>query len=148
MAIDGEAGAGGLAGCAWAIARQAREMVQKDEAAGRTMLALAGGSPEAISAETVAKAAVAGNTLAHAILENVGRALVAGCVSLVNVFNPCRLILGGGVIDGLPELIDTVRSGVRQRALPAATIGLDVVPGLLGNKAGAIGAASLAMSAA
>ncbi len=132
----------------WAIARQAREMVKKDEWAGETILSMAGDSPETISAETVAKAASVGDPLAHSLLENVGRALIAGCVSLVNVFNPCRLILGGGVIDGVPELIDKVRSGVKQWALPAATIGLEVVPGLLGNRAGAIGAASLAMRAA
>ena len=47
----------------------------------------------------------------------VGEALVAGMVSLVNAFNPCRLILGGGVIGGLPELVEKVERGVAEKAL-------------------------------
>ena len=51
-------------------------------------------------------AAASGDALALRLLEDAGRALAAGCVSLVNAFNPCRLILGGGVIDGVPGLIE------------------------------------------
>jgi glucokinase len=129
----------------WAIARQAREMIGEDGEAGKMLLAFANGSIEAITAETVAAAASAGDRLSLALLEKVCRALVAGCASLVNAFNPCRLILGGGVIDGVPELIDKVRAGVRRFALPAATSGLEVLPGMLGIDAGVVGAASLAM---
>jgi glucokinase len=141
----------GNAGCleafagGWAIARQARQMILEDRKAGEMLLALAGGCIENVSAETVAKSATAGDTLSLALLDKVGRALAAGCAGLVNAFNPCRLILGGGVIDGVPELIDKVRDGVRGRALPAATSNLEVVRGALGAAAGVIGAASLAM---
>jgi glucokinase len=141
----------GNAGCleslagGWAIARQAQQMIREDGEAGKTLLAFANGSIEAITAETIARAASAGDRLSLALLEKVGRALVAGCASIVNAFNPCRLILGGGVIDGVPELIDKVRAGVRRLALPAATSGLDVLPGMLGSNAGVVGSASLAM---
>lgn len=130
----------------WAIARQAREMVTNDPLAGERILALAGGSPEGITAQTVAGAAAAHDPLALALMENVSRALVAGCVSLVNAFNPCRLILGGGVIDGVPDLIDKVRKGVKGKALPAATDALEVMAGALGGSAGPVGAASLALA--
>ena len=65
--------------------------------------------------------------------------------SLVNAFNPCRLILGGGVIDGLPELVEQVEQGVRELALKAATSSFEVVTAELGDDAGVIGAAALAM---
>jgi len=129
----------------WAIARQARDMVSNDPLAGERILALAGGSMDGISAATVAKAAASGDHLSLSLLENVSRALIAGCVSLVNAFNPCRLILGGGVIDGVPDLIDKVRIGVKRSALPASTANLEVVPGFLGANAGPIGAACLAL---
>ena len=129
----------------WAIARQAQEMVRQDQGAGEAMLAMASGSMDAITAEVAARAAAAGDPLANALFKHVSRALIAGCVSLVNAFNPCRLILGGGVMSGMPQLIDEVRSGVRRWALPAATTGLEVVPGALGASAGTVGAASLAM---
>ncbi len=66
-------------------------------------------------------------------------------MGLVNAFNPRRLILGGGVIDGMPDLIDRVREGVMHYALPAATASLEILPGALGRNAGMVGSASLAM---
>jgi glucokinase len=113
--------------------------------AGRIMLDLAGGIVDDVTAETVARSALSGDTFAQRILADVGSALIAGCVSLVNAFNPCRLILGGGVIDGVPELIETIRLGVKRLALAAASASLEVLPGVLGSAAGVVGAASLAM---
>jgi glucokinase len=136
-----EAHAGG-----WAIARQARQMIMEDPKAGEMLLALAGGSIDNVSAETVAKSASTGDAFSCALLDRVGRALAAGCVGIVNAFNPCRLILGGGVVDGVPELVDKVRDGVRRFALPAAVKDLEVVKGELGTAAGLVGAASLALS--
>lgn len=129
----------------WAIARQAQQAILEDRKAGETLLGLANGSIEDVSAEIVARSASAGDSLSLALLDKVGRALVAGCVSIVNAFNPCRLILGGGVVDGVPELVDRVREGVARLALPAATSNLEVVRGELGAAAGVVGAASLAI---
>jgi glucokinase len=129
----------------WAIARRAQQMVRQDRDAGERLVALAGGTIEGITAEAVARSAYGGDPLCLAIIDLVGHALTAGCVSLVNAFNPCRLILGGGVVDGIPELIDKVRHGVRQFALPAVTAALEVMPGALGSSAGVVGAASFAV---
>ncbi len=129
----------------WAIARDARQKIRQEPMAGRIMLDLAGGIREDVTAETVARAALSGDTFAQRILADAGSALIAGCVSLVNAFNPCRLILGGGVIDGVPELIETIRLGVKRFALAAASASLEVLPGVLGSAAGVVGAASLAM---
>jgi len=129
----------------WALARAARLMIEEDPKGGRTLLEMAGGITADVSAETIARAAKKGDAMALRLLEDAGRALAAGCVSLVNAFNPCRLILGGGVVDGVPELIDRVRRGLDQRALPAARAGVEVVPAVLGPIAGVVGAGSLAL---
>jgi glucokinase len=78
-------------------------------------------------------------------VDEVARALVAGTVGLVNAFNPCRLILGGGVMQGLPELLDRIDTGIRRAALKAASENLQVLPAKLQNDAGVVGAASLAI---
>jgi len=129
----------------WAISRQAREMISRDPRAGSMLLAAAGGASEAISAEKVAQCAHRGDALSLDLLDSVGRALTTGCVSLVNAFNPGRLVLGGGVINGLPEMIDRVRRGVMQSALASASMSCEIVPGMLGPGAGVVGAASVAM---
>ncbi len=128
----------------WAIAERGQEAVRDDPASGASLLQLAGGQREAITAKTVAQAAQAGDPLARRLLDDVTEALIAGAVGLVNAFNPCRLILGGGIIEGLPELVQRVHQGVRQRSLHAATADLRVVPAGLHNDAGVVGAAALA----
>ena len=78
-------------------------------------------------------------------MDEVARALVAGTVGLVNAFNPCRLILGGGVMQGLPELLDRIDTGIRRFALKPPAEGLQVLPAKLHNDAGVVGAATLAI---
>jgi glucokinase len=129
----------------WAIARQAKEAVVADQVAGASLLKMAGGHSDAITAEVVAQAAKASDPLAMDLIDHVVEALIAGVVSLVNAFNPCRLILGGGVIEGLPELIGRVERGMRLQALAAASEPLRVMPAWLHNDAGVVGAAALAM---
>ncbi len=128
----------------WAIAREAREVISADPSLGATLLKMAG-QPEAITAEIVSQAVGANDLLARRVIDKVTQALIAGCVSLVNAFNPCRLILGGGVIEGLPDLLDRIDQGVRQKALSAATRSLQVLSAQLKNDAGVIGAAALAI---
>ena len=130
-------------------ARQAREAVRDDPAAGKAFLQAAGlQEPVAskdINARAVAAAAQAQDHLARLLVDEVARALIAGTVSLVNAFNPCRLILGGGVMQGLPELTGRIEAGIRGAALTAASENLEVLPAKLLGDAGVVGAATLAM---
>jgi len=129
----------------WAIAQQAQEAVAAKPDGGAMLLKLADGQQKAITAEIVAQAAKDGDVLAQRLLDEALQALIAGAVSLVNAFNPCRLILGGGVIEGLPAWVDQVDRGVRQRALAAARAPLQVVSAALHGDAGVVGAAALSL---
>ena len=127
----------------WAIAEQAREAVLRDREAGRRLVALAGGVDE-ITAGTVSEAYHQGDPLAVHLVEEISRHLAAGIVTVVNAFNPCLLILGGGVVEGLPELAALAEAPVRAHALEAAVSALRISRAALGNQAGVIGAAALA----
>ena len=128
----------------WAITRQAREIVIADPEGGQLMLEMAGGRIEEINVATVARAVRGGDPLARQLMDRAVDALVAGASTLVNAFNPCRLILGGGVISGIPELIGRIDKGLRGQALSAACSSLLVTPAGLRTDAGVIGAAALA----
>ncbi len=132
-----EAFAGG-----WAIARQAQAAIAGDAAGGATMLKIAGGRIEAVTGAVVGQAVRGGDHLAKQVMANVGRALAAGVTGIVNALNPARVILGGGVIEGSPELVDVVAAGVRESALSAAAAAVTVVRAALGNDAGVVGAAA------
>jgi glucokinase len=135
----------------WGIARRAQEAIAADPEAGASMLIAAAGlvpnGPlmQKINARLVAESAREGDPLAQKLMHEASDALVAGAVSLVNAFNPCRLILGGGVIEGSPELITEVEQGIQRYALAAARAKLQVLPAKLHNDSGVIGAASFAM---
>jgi len=130
----------------WAIAQQASETVRADQTRGRRLVELAG-SIEAITAKTVAQAFHERDPLAERLIGEVVRYLAAGIVTLVNAFNPGLLILGGGVIEGIPALAQMVEAPVRARALAAATRRLQFARAALGKEAGVVGAAAVARGA-
>ena len=133
-----EAYAGG-----WAIAERAQDAIRSLSNEGRRLLSLAGNVNQ-VTAVTVSQAYHEGDLLARLLVEETGRYLAAGIVSIVNAFNPCVVVLGGGVVEGIPELIPIVKDAVSTMALGAAVEKLKIVKAALGADAGAIGAAILA----
>ena len=69
---------------------------------------------------------------------------MAGVIGIVNALDPSVLIVGGGAIEGLSELVEVLDSKVRSRALGAAVEHLRIAKSTLGDNAGVIGAAALA----
>jgi glucokinase len=133
-----EAYAGG-----WAIAERAREAVSANPNEGEKLKSLAGGL-ENITASTVNQAYREGDPLSKRLLDETGQYLGAGVVGIVNAFNPCTLIFGGGIIEGIPEMIQIVEGVILKRALKPTVENLKIVKAGLGAKAGVIGAAALA----
>lgn len=148
--LDGRPCRGGHAGCleayagGWAMARRAREAVAAAPAGGQVMLALAGNDPALLTAGTVVEAARQEDPMAAEIVRDVERALGAAAVSIVNALNPCTLLLGGGVVDGWPELVDVAHAAIQTGALPSAAGRVRVMRNGLARHAGAIGAAAWA----
>ncbi len=129
----------------WAIARRAQEMMAADPTGWAALMKRAGSRNGPVTAMIVEQAAQEGNPMAQRLMEEVEEALIAGAVSLIHAFNPCRLILGGGVIDGMPKLIDGISQGLRKRALTAASATLEILRARLEKDAGVVGAASLVL---
>ena len=126
----------------WAIAERAQEAVRADPTAGMPLLSRAG-SAAAITAQTVFQAHRAGDILAGRIVRETERFLADGAVGIVNAFNPSLLVLGGGLVAGMPEFIAVVESAVRARCQPPAA-GARIVPARLGEDAALVGAADVA----
>lgn len=135
-----EAAAGG-----WAIARRAQTAATTHPLVAAPLLKLVDNRIPDITAEVVATAYKQKDPLSIRIISDAAMALGAGAVSMISVCNPQRLILGGGVIEGLPELIGRVEQTVRQRALTAAVESLQVVKAELGGSGGVVGAAAVMM---
>jgi glucokinase len=89
-----------------------------------------------------------GNATALGIFEKIGRYLGAGMGSLVNIFDPEFVVLGGGFGAAAGEFVlDSAREVMRREALSPAGDTVRVVPAELGPLAGVIGAALVAFGA-
>jgi glucokinase len=104
---------------------------------------LVSGDLARVSASVVDAAHAAGDAYARALWEEVADLLGNAIATAVTLLNPARVILGGGVILGCPELHRLVREVFDARVSRSAAIGLTVERAFLGDDAGVIGAALL-----
>jgi glucokinase len=92
-------------------------------------------------AHTLIERARAGDDDAREALARIGRSLGAGIASLVNVFDPELVVVGGGFGAGAGELVlGPARETARAEAVWPARESLQVVPAELGAEAGLVGA--------
>ncbi len=89
----------------------------------------------------------AGDAAAESVLAQIGRRLGYGLVGVVNVFNPERIVIGGGAIAAGELLLGPAREVVAERALPPAREMVEIVPTEFGDESGMLGAALMAFDA-
>jgi glucokinase len=113
--------------------------------AAPSVLSAANGAIGAITGVLVGDVAQAGATDAVAVVEEYARQVAIGLVGLVNIFDPERVVVSGGLVELGEVLLQPLRAafdgrieGARHR--PAVPI----VPAELGGRAGVVGAAVLA----
>lgn len=128
-----------------AIAARARGAVRR--AGGKSLIMkLARGDLKAVTGEVVAQAAMDGDATAISVLKETGRIIGVGLTNVVNIFNPKLIILGGGVMEGDKVILAAARAEVKKHALIPNRDTVKIVPSVLGNKAGLLGAAALAFA--
>ena len=116
------------------------------EVGERALLVRAGRPPTGgrQAVDELISAAAAGDAEALASLAHVGRWLGIGLASLINVFNPTQVVLGGIFERIHPHISDAVEVQLDRRALRASRELVRVSPGTLGVDGPLIGAAELA----
>jgi glucokinase len=151
VAPDGDRCACGNRGCLEAMAsgsalgRLGREAAAADPGGRLAALAAQAGGP--VTGELVFAAASEGDKPALALFERVGTWLGVGIASLVTIFDPDLVVVGGGVAATGELLLAPARAaferyvhGRAHRDLPT------VVPTRLAGDAGLVGAATLALA--
>lgn len=91
----------------------------------------------------VCEAAKAGDPVAKRIFTIMGEYIGIGMASVVNLLNPEKIIVGGGVADAGEILMTPLKETLKKRAMKIAGEAVEVVPAQLGNTAGVIGASLL-----
>ena len=62
---------------------------------------------------------------------------------MVNLLNPEKIVVGGGVADAGEILFAPLKKALKERSMPIQGAAVEVVPAQLGNTAGIIGASLL-----
>ena len=135
----------GVRGCieaycsATALIRDAGRAMEADPACG--LWAACGGDLSRVDAKLVIDCAKAGDPAAKAVFDAFVDHLAAACVSVVHILDPEVIAIGGGVSHAGEFLFAPLREKVLEKCF-FSSCG-EIVPAVLGNDAGMIGAAML-----
>ncbi len=103
---------------------------------------------DALTTEGMLALAREGDVGCRRVIADAGRAVGEAVAGICNLLNPGRVVVGGELAAAGDLLLDGIRETLRRAALPAATQGLDVEAGVLGDRAVVLGALALVVSAA
>ena len=95
----------------------------------------------------IGQAGRAGDSHARAVWQEIGRRLGLGVANLVNMFNPDRVVIGGGIANNWSLFAPAMRRTVRAEAMRVPARAARIVRGQLGDYAGVVGTAVLVWSA-
>jgi glucokinase len=125
-----------------ALAREATRLAREHPESG---LGRALSSGRDLAGPLVTELAHDGDTAAIEALRLIGTRLGVAIASLVNIFNPEVVVIGGGVIAAGELLLGPARRQIAERALPPSRDEVRLVAARFGVEAGMIGAAALAL---
>jgi len=132
-----------------AIARQSVARLRAGEAPESALRAFNDGDINRLTTLQIGQAAAAGDPFAQEQIRTSGRRIGRAIASMLALFNPAVVVVGGGVSFTGELFMTPLREAVCTAGLPASYWhDLAIVPAALGDDAGLIGSAAAAMGAA
>lgn len=101
--------------------------------------------PDQLNAKVIIDHAKHGDKLALDIFNETCQYIGIGLANLVNIFNPDVCIVGGGVSQAGDFLLKKIEFQTEKYCLPRARVSLKIKAAQLGNQAGILGSAALAL---
>lgn len=101
------------------------------------------GNLKRLTPEIISRAAKRNDALAKAIWKEVGAHLGVTLAGVINLINPERIVIGGGVSEAGKFLFESIKRTVKERAMRVPANCAKIVKAKLGQDAGLIGAAVL-----
>ena len=123
------------------IPARARKLL--DEGHDTRLRDLCGNRPDTVTLEMVMQAGRDGDALARELIEHAATTLGVRVSQLVNLLNPEVVVIGGGVERAGALLMEPLARTVRRWAFEEPASHVNLVPAQLGDRAVALGAASL-----
>jgi glucokinase len=96
-----------------------------------------------ITPELISAAARKGDKASIELWAMIGKRIGTTLAGVVDLLNPEKIIIGGGVAEAGELIFGPIRSTVKRRAMPVPGRAVKILKAKLGNDAGVIGAAAL-----
>ncbi len=98
-----------------------------------------------LTAEEIVQQAVDGNVACLRAIADAGRHLGHAVGTVCNLINPSRVVVGGSIGQAGELLLAEMRDAVRRRAVLSAAQDVEIVAGVLGERAEVLGAVALVL---
>lgn len=99
--------------------------------------------PDSINGMVIEEEVKNGDKIAEMVFNQTCSYLGIGIANLINILNPEKVIVGGGISKAGEFLLCRIRDSARIHAMPRAWEAVEVVAAKLANKAGVLGSAAL-----
>lgn len=103
-------------------------------------------SKEGVTGKIIVDGYLEGDPYAIQAMQKHFEYLATGIASLVNIFSPQKVVLGGGISEAGKFYLDEIITRVKQRAMSGTIQHTEIVLAKLGNQAGLLGCAARAFS--
>lgn len=104
--------------------------------------------PADITCADIFAAALKGDDLARHTVEGTARYIAIMASNMANLLNPDRMVISGGMIQAGDFLFDMIRREYNKRPFQTPVKRMKIMPAILGEDAGVIGAAACVFDAA
>src|SRR5918996_2283622 len=125
------------------IVRRARERLHRDSTSSLSRLGL----NKNFTADDIAHAANEGDDFALMMIERTGKFIGTGVATVINLLNIERIVLGGGVMDAGPLILNPIIQEVKRRAFLRCFEATEIIIATLDLDAAPVGVALLARDA-
>jgi predicted NBD/HSP70 family sugar kinase len=95
--------------------------------------------------EQVVSLAAEGHPACARVLADAGRHVGVAVANLINLVNPARIVVGGELSRAGETLLAPMRTAAERSAVPAAVEAVEIVPGVLGQRAEVLGGVALVL---
>jgi len=125
-----------------AIAKEAAALAAREDAPN--LLRDCGTDLNNMRSSALAKAIADGDAMVEGVVRRAAYYVGMAIGNLVNILSPEAVVLGGGLIEAMPELfMEEAKRGMKDHAMPFLRKGVRLVPAKLGDDAVVLGAARM-----